>query len=83
MLFSVGLVILGKLHVNEERIIMEKLFKAPIADVFSVLDIEYNKAEIILKNHNIIIAGSEKTTGSGLHSSRISIFVWVVDELID
>jgi hypothetical protein len=58
LLFSVGLVILGKLHVNEERIIMEKLFKAPIANVFSVLDIEYNKAEIILKNHNIIIAGS-------------------------
>ena len=39
LLFSVGLVIFGKLHVNEERIIMEKLFKAPIANVFSVLDL--------------------------------------------
>ena len=59
LLLSVGLIILGKLLVvDEERVIMEKLSKAPIANVFSVLDIEYNKAEIILKNHNIIIAGS-------------------------
>ena len=59
LLLSVSLIILGKLLVvDEERVIMEKLSKAPIANVFSVLDIEYNKAEIILKNHNIIIAGS-------------------------
>lgn len=58
LLLSVGLIIVGKLHVNEERVIMEKLSKAPISNVFSVLDIEYNEAEIILKNHNIIIAGA-------------------------
>ncbi len=58
LLLSVGLVIYGKIHVNEERIIKEKLFKAPISIVFSILDIEYDKAEIILKNQNIIIAGS-------------------------
>ena len=58
LLLSVGLIILDKLHVDEERGIMEKLSNAPISNVFSVLDIEYNKAEIILKNHNIIIAGS-------------------------
>jgi hypothetical protein len=58
LLLSVGLVIIGKIHVNEERIIKEKLFKAPISIVFSILDIEYDKAEIILKNQNIIIAGS-------------------------
>lgn len=58
LLLSVGLIILGKLHVDEERVIMEKLSNAPISNVFSVLDIEYNEAEKILKNHNIKIAGS-------------------------
>ena len=58
LLLSVGLIILGKLHVDEERVIMEKLSNAPISNVFSVLDIEYNEAEKKLKNHNIIIAGS-------------------------
>ena len=58
LLLSVGLVIIGKIHVNEERIITEKLFKAPISIVFRILDIEYDKAEVILKNQNIIIAGS-------------------------
>jgi hypothetical protein len=37
---------------------MEKLSKAPMSNVFSVLGIEYDEAKIVLKNHNIIIAGS-------------------------
>ena len=59
LLLSVGLIILGKLLVvDEERVIMEKLSKAPMSNVFSVLGIEYDEAKIVLKNHNIIIAGS-------------------------
>ncbi len=59
LLLSVGLIILGKLQVvDEERVIMEKLSKAPMSNVFSVLGIEYDEAKIVLENHNIIIAGS-------------------------
>jgi len=58
LLLSVELIIFGKLQIDEERVIMEKLSNAPISNVFSVLDIEYNEAKKILKNHNIIIAGS-------------------------
>jgi len=58
LLLSVGLIILGKLQVDEERVIMEKLSKAPMSNVFSVLGIEYDEAKIALKKHNIIIAGS-------------------------
>lgn len=60
LLLSIGFIIVEKLHGNPERVIMDKLFKAPVSNVFSVLDVEYNEVEIILKNHNITI-GSSKT----------------------
>ena len=69
LLLSIGFIILEKVHVNEEHVMMEKLFNAPVSNVLSVLDVEHKEAEIILKNHNITI-GSSKTIEEMLHNTE-------------
>ncbi|MBI5540755.1 MAG: DUF4405 domain-containing protein [Bacteroidia bacterium] len=59
LLISVAFIILEKVHGNNERIVIEKLVKAPISSSFTVLNVDYNKAKIILKNNNITIGDSK------------------------
>jgi len=59
LLISIGLIIIGKVNGNHERVIIDKIVKAPILSSFTVLNVDYSEAEIILKNNNITIGDSK------------------------
>jgi len=59
LMISTTLIIIGKLHDTTEDIILNRLRNSPISNSFSVLSGDYNKAEIILRNNNIIIGDSK------------------------
>jgi len=59
LLISIGFIIIGKVNGNHERVIIDKIVKAPISSSFKVLNVDYNEAEIILKNNNITIGDSK------------------------
>lgn len=59
LLISVGFIIIGKANVNHEQVIIDKILKAPISSSFNVLNVDYNDAEITLKENNITIGDSK------------------------
>ena len=59
LIISIGFIIIGKANGNEERVIIDRIVKAPISSSFNLLNVDYNEAEIILKNNSITIGDSK------------------------
>lgn len=70
LLFSICFVVLAKIHVDHEGIMIEKLVAAPITESFSVLDLDYNEVEKILKENNITIGESKTIKEIGLNNEK-------------
>ena len=59
MLLSTLFIYIGMGHDYEDRIIIEKLTKAPISQTFDILDIDYNEAKLLLKKNKITVGNSK------------------------
>jgi hypothetical protein len=55
---SSGFIISGRLHTPVDQVLQDKLIKAPLADSFKVLGVNYTEASQKLKKHGLSIAGS-------------------------
>lgn len=67
---SIGFIILGKMDVNHEQIMIEKLIKAPVSESFSVLGLDYDNVESKLKENDIIIGESKTIEEIGIHNRK-------------
>ena len=56
---SAILIVLEKMNPPVDMIIINKIIKAPIADVFKVLEIDYSEASKRLETKNIVIGNSK------------------------
>jgi len=59
LIFSIAFVVLGTMNLDHEGVIIERVVEAPIPESFSVLDLDYNEVEKILKENNIVIGDSK------------------------
>ncbi len=70
LLLSVLFIYVGKGHGEHERIIMEKLSKAPLSQTFEILDIKYSEVSILLKEENIRIGDAQSIEEIALKNEK-------------
>lgn len=70
LFFSVGFVIAGKLHVNHEQIMIERVVDAPISESFSVLNLDYSEVEKKLLKNNVTIGESKSIKDIGINNDK-------------
>lgn len=72
LISSIWFVVLAKLEIDHEGIMIEKLVDAPIAESFSILDLDYNVVEKKLNKYNIIIGESKTIKEIGINNRKSS-----------
>lgn len=70
LIFSIGFVVLAKMEVDHEKIMIEKIIEAPIAESFSILNLSYDKVDETLKESNIIIGESKSIKEIGINNNK-------------
>lgn len=70
LVVSTGFVILGKMHIDHEGIVIEKVVEAPITESFNILNLDYNEVEKILKKNNIEIGDSKSIKEIGTNNKK-------------
>lgn len=68
LFFSILVIIIGNGHGAHERVVMEKLLKAPIANAFEILEIDPYEAEETLENNHIVMGDSKTIEDIGLNN---------------
>lgn len=72
LLLSAGIVIMGKGHGDYQRYIVKKLSNADLVNTLEILEIDYSKADSILKEKNIVIGNCKTITEIALKYDKPS-----------